>query len=745
MQLPFGKKAAGSASAKANDNAQEQRGSRALSGSGRKDGAERKGSKSRKGKADGRADGKKGSKTGDKRDAKRFGVRKEKPTEPTGVFGAPAQILIPRLVFIFAVVALCVIGLVMIYSSSSIEAYTDSSFSSPHYFFKQQLMWLVIGTIACLAAAFFKPQWYRNIFFVTIIWVVITGLLIAICAGLGTESLGATRSLDLGPIGVQPAEFSKISTVLAVAFLLQKWNDGYISAGMTAALVATVCISTLLFVYEQPDLGTMIFLMAGIFAALSLAGVPSKVLFGLVGVGIAVVAAVCFAQPYHLDRITTVFHPWEDVQGSSYQTVQGFLAFGSGGIFGTGLGLSRQKYNYLPYAYNDFIFAVIGEELGLIGALVVLALFIALFVSGLAISRQARDNHGAVLAGAYTIILGLQAFVNMGCVVGVAPVTGKALPFISYGGSSLLTTMIMCGIIINVSRQSRLDNAVEKRREDLLVYEGGKSYQAQQVAAAAGNGAAARGQRRPHPFGFRDLASSAASLFGAAAGAVGSRGGNAASGYGSGSGSGRGYRNDAYDERYDDLPVDGYQDDVRETSAHSGRRDAKSGGRLSGNVAYGVYGRGSASRHDTMDASSASQSTGSRTRGTGADAGSRRARADRAADDRRAGYRADGASGASRQTPDRKLRKNDLDVELIDIAPRTGRPKRDDARRGANGVERSGARRAARSDSGRSAGGVRNDSRTRSGNGNSSRRSYGDIGSDSNVRGRRGSSSSRRK
>ena len=716
MQLPFGKKAAGSASAEANDSGQKQRGSRALSGGGRKDGSDRKDSKSRKGKADGGADGKKGSKKGDKRDAKRFSVRKEKPTEPTGVFGAPAEILIPRLVFIFAVVALCVIGLVMIYSSSSIEAYTDSSFSSPHYFFKQQLKWLAFGTFACVVAAMVPAWLYRHPATVVVAWVVITSLLIAICAGLGTESLGATRSLNFGPVSVQPAEFSKISTVLAVAFLLQKWNDGYISAGMAIALLFTVCGSTIFFVYEQPDLGTMIFLMAGIFAALSLAGVPTKALLALFAACIAFVALVCVVQPYHLERVITMANPWADSGDSGYQSVQGFLAFGSGGIFGTGLGLSRQKYNYLPYAYNDFIFAVIGEELGLVGALVVLALFIALFVSGLAISRQARDNHSAVLAGAYTIILGLQAFVNMGCVVGVAPVTGKALPFISYGGSSLLATMIMCGIIINVSRQSRLDNAVEKRREDLLVYEGGKSYQAQQAAAAAGNGAAARGQRRPHPFGFRDLASSAASLFGTAAGAVGSRGGNAASGYGSGAGSGRGYHNDAYNERYDDLPIDGCQDDARGASAHSGRRDAKSSGRLSGNVAYGVYGRGGASHHGATDAGRVSQSAGSRTRGAGVDAGSRRAYADRAADDRRAGYRADGASSASRQTSGMKLRKNDLDVELIDIAPRTGRPKRDDARRGAGG-----------------------------GTGSSRRSSYGDMGSGSSARGRRGSSSSRRK
>lgn len=477
MQLPFGKK-----DAQKKDGADDKgkRGKGAGNASGKSARKERSGAARHK-DADGRAAGK-----------RKHVAKKEKPTEPTGIFGAPAQIMGPRLMFIAAVVILCLLGLVMIYSSSSIEAYGDSTFgNNPFYFFKQQVVWLAVGTAACVAVAVIPYRVWRDPRVAYFLWGVTLLLLIAVVAGLGTTSLGADRSLRLGPISIQPAEFAKITVILVMASTMERWHGGEISRNRALGELGGVAFLTLIFIYKQPDLGTAMILIVGILAMLTLAGVNRVWILGIIGVAIGYFVIVCVVQPYHIDRIMTMLDPWKDAQGNGYQSVQGFLAFGSGGIFGTGLGMSRQKYDYLPYAYNDFIYAVIGEELGLVGALATLLLFAVLIYAGIRIAHTAKDTFGAIVAGSLTCMIGFQACVNMACVVGMAPVTGKALPFISYGGSSLLATMIMCGMILSVSIRSRLDNQVEKRRENLVVMDGGKASSRRGVAAAQGAGGGA--------------------------------------------------------------------------------------------------------------------------------------------------------------------------------------------------------------------------------------------------------------
>ena len=206
----------------------------------------------------------------------------------------------------------------------------------------------------------------------------------------------------------------------------------------------------------------------------------------IIGALVLYVVFACVTQPYQLERIITRFDPWVDPQGDGYQSVQSLYAFGSGGLFGTGLGLSRQKYLYLPYAHTDFIFAIVGEELGFIGAAALVAIFGVFIFAGIQISRRASDLYGCYIAGSMTVMVGFQACVNMACVCGIAPVTGKALPFISYGGSSLMATMIIVGLILSVSVHTRVDAENEQRRDNLRVLDGGSHFDVDLESSYAG-------------------------------------------------------------------------------------------------------------------------------------------------------------------------------------------------------------------------------------------------------------------
>ncbi|MDD6768223.1 MAG: putative lipid II flippase FtsW [Coriobacteriaceae bacterium] len=581
MQLPFGRKEAPRAKGAGADDTR----SRAAAG----------GSKGPKGATAGRSSARAG--------------RAEGPS----IFGAPALIMGPRLLFIFAVLALCILGMVMIYSASSITAYSDADFGNDStYFFKKQVIWLALGLAACLVCAFAPYRLWADTRVAWALHGVALLLLIAVAAGLGSTQLGADRSISIAGFSIQPAEFAKITTLLFLASHLERVREGSLEFWRGIAICLVVLVITMLLIYKQPDLGTAMILFVGVLALMILYGFPAWVIAAAVGLVVLYFVAVSFLQPYHLDRITTFLDPWADAQDSGYQSVQGFLAFGSGGIFGTGLGLSRQKYNYLPYAYNDFIFAVIGEELGLIGAAGTLLLFALFIYAGLRISHMAPDQYAAVVSGSMTSMIGFQACLNMACVVGIAPVTGKALPFISYGGSSLLATMIMVGLILGVSRASRLDIASERRRDNLLVMDGGRSA------------ARERGQegRAPQPGGLAGLKEQLAARLG------------------------RGGQVGGYDPRGSQRG--GYYDDAARGSQRGGSYGSARGSQRAGGSRGGQAG----SVHGT--------------RGTSARGGQPGAGGAQRSQQTRSQRSAQGAQDARRSR-----RGGDLDVELVDIAPRT--------------------------------------------------------------------------
>lgn len=385
----------------------------------------------------------------------------------------PASIMMPRLLFILSVACLCIFGLVMVYSASSIAAYND--FGDAAYYVKRQAVFLLIGVILCFVMCRIPYYLWRTKIIVLALWC-FTVLLLALTAfGLGVSALGAERSIVIGGFALQPAEFAKITVLMTVAAIVQMRLDGEIASRQFIAYVLAATIIPLILIYRQPDLGTAIILAIGIIALALLAGISAKIIIAIFAVVVAYIVIACITQPYHLERIMTMFDPWVDPQGSGYQAIQSLYAFGNGGFFGTGLGLSRQKYLYLPYAHTDFIYAIVGEELGLVGSVAVVALFGLFIFAGMRIARNAPDMFGCMLAGSFTVMIGFQACVNMACVTGIAPVTGKALPLISYGGSSMVATMIMIGIILSVSVRSKAGMTYERKRDNLRVIDGGQS------------------------------------------------------------------------------------------------------------------------------------------------------------------------------------------------------------------------------------------------------------------------------
>ncbi len=389
------------------------------------------------------------------------------------LFRTPGYILAPRLILIASVVILCVLGLIMVYSSSMFYAYAQNGDSN--YYLIRQGIYMAVGLVVCIVCAIVPYRFwsYRAVFI--ILWLASVVLLGVIAAGYGVENYGAERALEIGVFSLQPSEFAKVTVLLALASFIVSIRQGDLSPVRGIICCCIVVIVPVLFIYQQPDLGTVIILAVGVLALLLLGGISYKVIIGLILVVIAYFVVVSIVQPYHLERIMSVISPDSDTLDSGYQSQQALYAFGIGGFFGTGLGLSHQKYLYLPMAYNDSIFAIIGEELGLVGAVFVVLLFALFVYAGILIARRAPDLLGCMFAGSMTTMIGFQACLNILCTIGLAPITGKALPFISYGGSSLLASLVMVGIILSVSIHSRVDARYVRRRENLRVLEGGQS------------------------------------------------------------------------------------------------------------------------------------------------------------------------------------------------------------------------------------------------------------------------------
>lgn len=370
------------------------------------------------------------------------------------VLGVPERFMRPRIVLALCVGILVAFGVLMVYSASSVTALADTGDAA--YYLKRELMFLAVGLVAALALAVLDYHiWVQR--FLVPIWIV-TALLLALVIVAGTDNdMGATRWINLGFFDLQPSEFAKITIVFTAANLAESYFErGTLDWWGFLKLLAAGVGLPLLLIIIQPDKGSTLVLGLTIIVMGYLAGVPRAYLGIVLFLGVAAFLALSLKDDYSRQRLLTMLDPESDPFGSGYQILQGFYAFGSGGLFGVGLGFSRQKYSYLPMAHNDFIFAVIGEECGLVGTLGVLAGFAVFLWAGLQIARYAPDLSGRLLAAGCTSLVVIQMLLNVSGVLGIFPLSGKPIPFISYGGSSIIASLMLVGLILSVSIHSRL-------------------------------------------------------------------------------------------------------------------------------------------------------------------------------------------------------------------------------------------------------------------------------------------------
>jgi cell division protein FtsW len=356
-------------------------------------------------------------------------------------------------VFVLAtVMVINLVGLVMVLSASSVSALYE--YGSSWFLFKRQLLWMGLGIVAMFVVMRVDYHWWRRR---TNFILIGTGLLMALVLvpGLGVNVNGSSRWLGYGILRIQPSEFAKLGVLLFVADLLARRADKVDNWRVTLQPVLVVFVVFAAMLLAQPNLGTTIVLGAIVFVMLFVGGVAIKPLGITFAVGAVSATLLAMIESYRWRRLKGFIDPWKDAANTGYQTIQSQVAIAHGGVTGSGLGQSRAKYGFLPFAHTDFIFAIISDELGMIGALLVVALFIALCVAGIRTALQAPDRYGMLLATGITSWILIQAFVNIGAVVGVLPITGVPLPFVSYGGSSLLVMMAAVGLLLSVARQAR--------------------------------------------------------------------------------------------------------------------------------------------------------------------------------------------------------------------------------------------------------------------------------------------------
>ncbi len=356
-------------------------------------------------------------------------------------------------ILLVIVSALVLFGLVMVYSASFI--YSQEKTGNGFAFIEKQLLFAVVGFLGLLIACRIDyrnwSKWaYPVLGFSTLLLVLI------MIPGVGARVGGAQRWIRMGGVGFQPGELVKFAVILFVAFQLDRKRDrlNYFTASVLSH--AVLCFPALVLLMLQPDFGTTVMISVVVFSLMFLAGVPKKYLIpillivGVVGIGLVL------GSSYRRDRLMTFWNPWKDPSGKGFQILQSFIGLHNGRIWGVGLGNGKEKLFYLPEAHNDFIFAVIGEELGFLGILAVVITYLYFVYRGLQIAwdcqRKYRDGFGMLLAAGITLALGVQGFVNMAVVLGLVPTKGLTLPFVSYGGSALIVDLLAVGVLLSIAR-----------------------------------------------------------------------------------------------------------------------------------------------------------------------------------------------------------------------------------------------------------------------------------------------------
>lgn len=358
----------------------------------------------------------------------------------------------PDFIIFLTTLMLLSIGIIMVASSSQVIALLD--YKDAYYFLKRQLIWALLGVLAMISVMnidYYRYEKWIGPGFIGTLFL----LILVIIPNVGHEVNGSTRWLGIGSLSFQPSEVAKLAIVFFMAKslgrrhnLLQSFSQGVVPH---LVILGVVCGLILL----QPDLGTAVAIAGTTYMLLMAAGARSSHLLLLALAGIAVVGLAIYFEPYRMERFLAFLDPWADPSDTGFQTIQSLYAIGSGGLFGLGLGESKQKFLYLPERHTDFIFSIINEELGFIGGFIVICLFFILFWRGYKVALTAPSTFSSLLAVGITSMIALQTVINIGVVTGSMPVTGITLPFISYGGSSLIFTLIGVGILLNISRYTQ--------------------------------------------------------------------------------------------------------------------------------------------------------------------------------------------------------------------------------------------------------------------------------------------------
>ncbi len=359
----------------------------------------------------------------------------------------------PDYALLIVTLLLMLFGFLMVLSATTVESLASGD---PAYYLKKQSVYALAGLLAMFAGYRIDHTVYRKYsgFFLAASFV---ALLLVFVPVLGRSAGGAARWVDLGFFSFQPSEAVKIMLILYLADALARRRDR-IQNFLTGVLPLLVVVGVFCaLIMLQPDLGTVIVIFVNSLLMIYLAGARASHILMLIPPALAGVLFLSFASPYRWKRIVAFLDPWKDPQGTGFHIIQSLIAIGSGGIFGFGAGNSRQKFLYLPEQYTDFIFSIICEELGFLGASVLIILFLFLISRAIRICRLAPDAYSMLIASGLAGYIGLQAVINMGVATGALPTTGIPLPLISYGGTSLVVTMFAVGILLNISSHRRAD------------------------------------------------------------------------------------------------------------------------------------------------------------------------------------------------------------------------------------------------------------------------------------------------
>lgn len=353
------------------------------------------------------------------------------------------------LILLISVIAISIFGIIMIYSSSNIWA--EYKFNDAFKYLKMQGLFLIVGIVLMIIISKIPYKYYLDK--ANIILVICFVLLILVLIpGIGKIRNGSRSWFGVGGLGIQPSEFMKLALIIFISKYLHKNERNNISIKKDILPILFITLLTFGLIMLQPDFGTGVIIVMSIIGILFISGLKMRFfiiagLFGAVGAVVLILIA-----PYRFERILSFINPWVDPLGTGFQAIQSLFAIGPGGLLGLGLGNSIQKHFYLPEPQTDFIFAIISEELGFLGVLIVSALFLTIIYRGMRISLNAKDLFSKYLSFGITFSLAFQALLNLMVVVSLIPITGVTLPFLSYGGSSLLITLCSMGILLNISR-----------------------------------------------------------------------------------------------------------------------------------------------------------------------------------------------------------------------------------------------------------------------------------------------------